>query len=112
MESDAISRSRVLEALEAEKARLMEQKDAGWPFTTDVLVRAVDTVHEFIKGLPALDVAPVVHEQWIDACRGKVCICSRCGQEFDHTYDAIKDEWLFCPKCGAKMDAEEKPDAD
>ena len=56
----AISRSRVLEALEAEKARLMEQKDAGWPFTTEVLVRAVDTVIEFIKGLPALDVAPVV----------------------------------------------------
>ena len=58
--TDAISRSAVLDALETEKRRLMEQNEGSWPFTRQILIRAVDAVYEFVKALPALDVAPVV----------------------------------------------------
>lgn len=98
---DSISRSRVLEALEAEKGRLMAQKGNSWPFTGEILTRAIDSVHEFIKGLPALDVAPVVHARWIGE---KWCYqCTNCGS------GAPKDggeKSPYCPNCGARMDGE------
>lgn len=59
-----------------------------------------------IRNAPTINAEPVRHGRWEDLCRGKmrVCSCCRCG--FDNTCNAIDDEWLFCPNCGAKMDGE------
>lgn len=54
-----------------------------------------------INSIPAADVAPVVHGQWVD---GK---CSNCGVDIptDDAHDAIfETECRFCYYCGAKMD--------
>ena len=60
--------------------------------------------------MPAADVAPVVHGQWIDVgeryddydeCFYSVFKCSNCG--------TTKEEYPtsnYCPNCGAKMDEE------
>lgn len=113
MESDLIKRSELRETLEMRK---MTELYPEWRTLSlgmkEKILRLAGAFRKAIDSAPAIDAVPMAHEHWIDVCRGKVCICSRCGQEFDHTYDAIKDEWLFCPKCGAKMDAEEGLDAD
>lgn len=54
-----------------------------------------------INSIPAADVAPVVHGQWVD---GK---CSNCGVDIptDDAHDAIfETECRFCYYWGAKMD--------
>ena len=51
--------------------------------------------------IPAADIVPVVHGQWVD---GK---CSNCGVDIptDDAHDAIfENECRFCYCCGARMD--------
>ena len=73
---------------------------------------------EAINGIPAADVAPVVHGRWI-GCNGEIvdwdennpgcprhsCFCSICK-----SWLTASDEFpviaYFCPNCGAKMDLE------
>jgi hypothetical protein len=110
--TDAISRRRVLNALEAEKARLMGGKGCDWPFTGEILAKAVDTVIDFIKQLPALDVAPVVRcyeckyrcTQTCPMYHTEICLDDLDG--FD-SYDTDRtDDNGFC-HLGARMDGEE-----
>ena len=61
------------------------------------------TVTEFVEDeLPAADVAPVLHGQWIEKEKynfGIMYDCSLCG-------DRILDNghhWYYCPNCGARM---------
>ena len=64
---------------------------------------------QYIEALPAADVAPVVHGQWVD---GK---CSNCGVDIptDDAHDAIfENECRFCYYCGAKMDGGDSDAAD
>lgn len=54
-----------------------------------------------IRRLPAADIAPAVHANWVD---GK---CSNCGVDIptDDAHDVIfGSECRFCYYCGAKMD--------
>ena len=56
------------------------------------------------EAIPAADVAPVVHGQWIDnGANGYkwAFVCSRCGYVDGHPFD---DRHNFCPNCGARMD--------
>lgn len=56
-----------------------------------------------LEGIPAADVAPVVHARWIpfhSEAAGDIQYCSACKIGF-----AAKTD--FCPNCGAKMDGEE-----
>lgn len=62
-----------------------------------------------IRKLPAADVAPVVHGEWIrphwknsDYC----CDCSKCGGEAMHREYQWNKKGIYpiCPNCGAKMD--------
>lgn len=67
-------------------------------------------VRTIIAGMPAADVAPVVHGRWI--MRGGKFRCSVCdakanwvecgGSCFSHEYEQAKSPW--CHSCGAKMD--------
>lgn len=52
--------------------------------------------------MPAADVAPVVHGEWINPKGGfwEVCQCSICGS----CWPTIGDAHNYCPNCGAKMD--------
>ena len=63
-----------------------------------------------LMGLPAADVAPVVHGRWVDGhyinCE-EYFECQKCGVivKVDSFFDDIGD-WNYCPNCGAKMDGD------
>ena len=62
-----------------------------------------------IKELPAADVAPVVHGEWVDegfyadGSAKHAFHCSNCGH---HIIEWKDDTSNYCPNCGAKMDGE------
>ena len=55
-----------------------------------------------INSIPAADVAPVVHAQWIEDESG-IIICPKCKRG----YNLIAKFTNYCPACGAKMDGGE-----
>lgn len=55
-----------------------------------------------INGIPAADVAPVLHGHWIR--KPHWCVsCSYCGK-CTHDYECEVELYNYCPNCGAKMD--------
>lgn len=62
---------------------------------------------QYIEALPAADVAPVVHAQWIDDWSG-IIICPECKRG----YNLIAKYNHYCPNCGAKMDGGANHEAD
>ena len=71
----------------------------------------IEAVRVTLAGIPAADVAPVRHGQWI--VKGYVCgeteyQCSECKEtEWRTSASRLK----YCPFCGAKMDGERKEGA-
>ena len=63
-------------------------------------------VRDVIRGVPAADVAPVVHGRWVFGGDGCV-ICSECNEE-----ESNDNHRNYCPNCGAKMDWRDKDEAD
>lgn len=65
-----------------------------------------DGVRTIIAEMPAVDVVPVVHGQWIED--HDYLKCPECGVmvKRDFTFFDVGD-WNFCPNCGGKMDFEE-----
>lgn len=58
-----------------------------------------------IKAIPAADVAPVVHGQWVSVAGKRDRICSQCLR--NEPYKNADDDagvFEFCPHCGTKMD--------
>lgn len=55
---------------------------------------------EIVCGLPAADVAPVVHGRWLDAGRG-IKACSNCNHGIKEHMACVNH---YCPNCGARMD--------
>ena len=53
-----------------------------------------------LKAIPAADVAPVVHGEWIE--RALRPTCSLCGFS-GSLIDAPISPFKYCPNCGAKM---------
>lgn len=67
-----------------------------------------EEIEEMLSLLPAADVAPVVHGEWMRYSRTLWHYCSVCLE------DALMSKSTgtevlssFCPHCGAKMDLEE-----
>lgn len=62
-----------------------------------------------INGIPAADVAPVVHGRWDDSGRytfpsGSTAVrCTECGCALTVSEYRLNN-WNYCPVCGAKMD--------
>ena len=84
MSKEYIERSAVITALK------------GLPFQWDVEDLAV---YEAIEEVPAADVAPVVHGEWIH--KNGEMYCSVCGSEA--LMDEVYYKSPYCPDCGAKM---------
>lgn len=66
-----------------------------------------DCIASEISGLPAADVAPVVHGKWIHARytatdHFEIVKCSKCGYE---SFAAAVHVMMghYCPNCGAKV---------
>lgn len=63
----------------------------------------IESVLEYVENLPAADVAPVVHGEWLlrHIGAGHYWECSVC-----HTNPCIyvTEHTKFCPNCGARMD--------
>lgn len=56
---------------------------------------------EAINGIPAADVAPVVHGRWVEHFDEMECpVCKRQWNYCDNDTNTFN----FCPNCGAKMD--------
>lgn len=82
-------------------------------------------IEENIERLPAADVAPVVHAQWVITDEANVCKplsdvnvktrnylehdceCSNCGFICGIGVGQIKQA-KYCPKCGARMDGDQQ----
>lgn len=71
-----------------------------------------DYLREIIKSVPAADVAPVVHAEWVVCGDGDNVpwMCSHCGKTTAHKYKVIYGK--YCPHCGAKMDGGADHEAD
>ena len=61
---------------------------------------------ELINRIPAVDVAPVAHGEWIVCGDGADVpfMCSHCGKTVAASHKRMYDN--YCPNCGAKMDLE------
>lgn len=56
---------------------------------------------QYIEALPAADVVPVVHGQWIYDEKAQRPYCSVCKEYF---YGATNSPMSYCSNCGAMMD--------
>lgn len=60
-------------------------------------------IGDVVKSVPAADVAPVVHGQWLD--NEDYMFCSICGIQWNYCDNDTKT-FNYCPNCGAKMDGD------
>lgn len=66
-----------------------------------------------LENLPAADVAPVVHGRWVPVDEVPPCgewRCMACGNTrifvWDMSTDDMRDCYVYCPNCGARMDGD------
>ena len=77
-----------------------------------------DCIARDISGLPAADVADVVHGEWLrsdDDWNSLTTIqCSLCSEEwcFETDDDVSLLNYKYCPNCGARMDGGKDDEAD
>lgn len=62
----------------------------------------VDLILTELEEAPAADVAPVVHSSWVKLNSTQEHFCRECGVAFN-LYAYCKDDYRYCPYCGAKM---------
>ena len=68
-----------------------------------------EDIIDAVRNIPAVDVAPVVHGEWVDTPDGTATICSYCKADWN-VFDNDTYRFNYCPNCGAKMDREDEED--
>lgn len=89
--------------------RIPETDVDGFPNTITFM-----NVKSVIRGIPAADVAPVVHAKWINLPKyksvggtfQKAQICSACNAFYVSDANTPFSNHRYCADCGAKMDLE------
>lgn len=92
-----------------EVIKILEHYDLSSGSTLGCHSGAIECAISAIEMLPAADVAPVVHGEWIE--RALRPTCSLCGFS-GSLIDAPISPFKYCPNCGAKMDKEETNELD
>lgn len=64
-----------------------------------------ENVRDVIRGVPAADVAPVVHGRWAHLGGDEWC-CSACGFVITTEGSWDKPTKKYCEDCGARMDGD------
>lgn len=64
-----------------------------------------ENVRDVIRGVPAADVAPVVHGRWAHLGGDEWC-CANCGFVISTEGSWEKPEKKHCEECGARMDGD------
>ena len=85
--------------------KLIEESESG---SWDIDLKELRMI---LKYVPTIDVAPVMHGEWIKKCGdGWYCVeCSVCGHPpLKTAYGHADCESAFCPNCGCRMDGGEK----
>lgn len=104
MSNDFISRDAVLQILDSELGDDNEEVSMG---TAREILRYRFQTH------PAADVAPVVHERWMETPKDgwTRMECSGCGHSYYVPANINPIEWAddrnYCVKCGSRMDGGE-----
>nr|DAH88189.1 MAG TPA: DNA-directed RNA polymerase [Caudoviricetes sp.] len=69
--------------------------------------KAICVLHD----MPAADVVPVAHGEWIPISDGEWAECSECGEGYEVSdnggmtaFKLFCEFYKYCPNCGAKMD--------
>ena len=63
----------------------------------------------FLDDAPTVDAKPVRHGKWLcDDDFDENGICSECMYDSYEPVGYVRDEWEYCPRCGAKMDGKER----
>ena len=66
-------------------------------------IYGIETVLEYAENLPAADVAPVRHGEWLYGDYYDIGdVCSECDWDSEMTHPSYR----YCPNCGTKMDGE------
>ena len=94
------------EAKEMYELGVKDGADLAWMHGSDATARELEKVYfqGMDEAMKKRDVQPIVHGKWIMADDGDGKICSICRTDYCHIVLPV-DEWIFCPTCGAKMDA-------
>ena len=66
-------------------------------------IYGVESLMEYVEGMPAADVAPVVHGMWAHLGGDEWC-CLVCGFVITTEGSWDKPTKKYCEDCGAKMD--------
>lgn len=105
--NDYIKRGDIAKLAIEEKRFVFQMEDL---LKQEIVVKTVyKDFFDFIKSIPAADVAPVRHGNWdssgkYEFANGELAIrCSECGCSLrQDEYKAY--HWNYCPVCGARMD--------
>ena len=83
-----------------------EEAKTALNIEAEISTAAQKALEDAIDGIPAADVAPVVHGRWISDGDGYhwTYNCSICAWKDGYPFN---ERHNFCPNCGARMDLEE-----
>ena len=96
--SDLISRSALLDDMEKELVKAVNDED----MTEDeckVLMTSALALREFVNRQPTVEAVPVMHAEWVPQNEARTFfMCSKCGSK---NYGGHEK---FCPNCGCYME--------